>query len=114
MGNVAWKMLVDLGLYDKLAPQLKVESPTGDFLVNQLRTGSLDAIIACRSNWAGVKDHLDGIPIEHRLAQMTQPYAIGKETRYRQLATRLQAALLAAESRQRFEAAGFRWRGGSP
>jgi len=111
MGNVAWKMLVDLGLYDKLALQLKVESPTGDFLVNQLRTGSLDAIIACRSNWAGVQEHLDAIPIEHRLAQMTQPYAIGKQTRHRQLAARLQAALLAAESRQRFEAAGFRWRG---
>ncbi len=114
MGNVAWKMLVDLGLYDKLAPQLKVESPTGDFLVNQLRTGSLDAIIACRSNWAGVKEHLDAIPIEHRLAQMTQPYAVGKETRYRQLAVRLQAALLAAESRQRFESAGFHWLGGNP
>jgi len=114
MGNVAWKMLLDLGVYTQLAANLKVESPTGDFLVNQLRTGSLDAIIACRSNWAGVKDYLDAIPIEHRLAQMTQPYAVGKETRYRQMMTRLQAALVSAESRKRFELAGFRWLGNKP
>lgn len=110
MGNIAWKMLVQMGVYDTLAASLKVESPTGDFLVNQLRTGSLDAIIACRSNWTGVRDYLDAVPIDHPLARMTQPYAVGRTTHYRQMMTRLQETLTTSTSRQRFEAEGFGWR----
>jgi len=110
MGNIAWKMLVQMNVYDALAPNLSVESPTGDFLINQIRTGSLDAIIACRSNWTGVREHLDAIPIDHPLARMTQPYAVGRNTRYKQMLSRLQDALTTAESRARFEAEGFGWR----
>jgi molybdenum ABC transporter molybdate-binding protein len=110
MGNIAWKMLVQMKVYDALGPNLKVESPTGDFLINQIRTGSLDAIIACRSNWTGVREHLDAVPIDHPLARMTQPYAVGRDTRYRQMMARLQDALTAATSRERFEAEGFGWR----
>ena len=87
-----------------------MESPTGDFLINQIRTGSLDAIIACRSNWTGVREHLDAIPIDHPLARMTQPYAVGRSTRYKQMMGRLQDTLTTAASRQRFEAEGFGWR----
>lgn len=110
MGNIVWKMLVQMGVYEALGQNLKVESPTGDFLINQLRTGSLDAIIACRSNYVSVREHLDAIPIEHPLARMTQPYAVGRNTRYKYLLGRLQDALTSATSRQRFEAVGFGWR----
>jgi molybdenum ABC transporter molybdate-binding protein len=110
MGNLAWKMLKQMNLADALSQNVKVESPTGDFLINQIRTGSLDAIIACRSNWTGVREHLDAIPIDHPLARMTQPYAVGRGTRYQQMMTRLQDALTSAASRQRFEAEGFGWR----
>ncbi|MEI8242081.1 MAG: substrate-binding domain-containing protein [bacterium] len=109
MGNIAWKLLTALRLYDRIGANLKVESPTGDFLVNQLRTGSLDVILACRSNLTGVREHLDGVPIQHPLAHMTQPYAIGKESRYPHLLLRLREAMVSAGSRQRFEAAGFGW-----
>jgi molybdenum ABC transporter molybdate-binding protein len=110
MGNIAWKMLGQMNLTDALGPNLRVESPTGDFLINQIRTGSLDAIIACRSNWTGVREHLDAIPIDHPLARMTQPYAVGRSTRYKQIMARLQDALTTAASRQRFETEGFGWR----
>ena len=110
MGHIAWKMLVQMNLYDALSQNLKVESPTGDFLINQLRTGSLDAIIACRSNWTGVREHLDAIPIDQPLARMTQPYAVGHATRYQRMMARLQDALTTAASRARFEAEGFGWR----
>jgi molybdate transport system substrate-binding protein len=109
MGNIAWKMLGQMNLADALGQNLSVESPTGDFLINQIRTGSLDAIIACRSNWTGVREHLDAIPIDHPLARMTQPYAVGRATRYKQMMSRLQDALTTAASRQRFEAEGFGW-----
>ncbi|HEX9114460.1 MAG TPA: substrate-binding domain-containing protein, partial [Anaerolineae bacterium] len=110
MGSIAWRMLVQMNLYAALGPNLKVKSPTGDFLINQIRTGSLDAIIACRSNWTGVRDYLDAVPIDHPLALMTQPYAVGRDTRYRQMMTRLENALTTATSRERFEAEGFGWR----
>ena len=110
MGNIAWKMLGQMNLTDALGQNLTVESPTGDFLINQIRTGSLDAIIACRSNWTGVREYLDALPIDHPLASMTQPYAVGRSTRYTQMMVRLQDTLTTAASRQRFEAEGFGWR----
>lgn len=110
MGNIAWKMLREMGLYDALQPNLKVESPTGDFLVNQLRTGSLDAIIACRSNHTPMRDHLDAIPIDSPLASMAQPYAVGKGTRHRQMMGRLLESLTTSRARDRFTEVGFGWR----
>jgi len=112
MGHLTWKMLVKMNLYDALSQNLKVESPTGDFLINQIRTGSLDAIIACRSNWTGVRQYLDAIPIDGPLAQMTEPYAVGRHSNYKQMLTRLQTALTSNTSRERFEAEGFAWRFG--
>jgi len=113
MGHLTWKMLVKMNLYDALSQNLKVESPTGDLLINQIRTGSLDAIIACRSNWTGVREHLDAIPIDGPLAQMTEPYAVGRNSNYKQMLTRLQHALTSNASRERFEAEGFGWRFGT-
>jgi ABC-type molybdate transport system substrate-binding protein len=110
MGSISWKMLQALGLYDKLGQNLKVESPTGDFLVNQMRTGSLDAIIVCRSHYVTVQDYLDAIPIEHPLACLQQPFAVGRSSRYPNLTARLFDVLASPTSRQRFISAGFGWR----
>jgi len=41
---------------------------------------------------------------------MTQPYSVGRSTRYKQMMARLQNTLTTAASRQRFEAEGFGWR----
>ena len=109
MGNIAWKMLQQMNVYDALQQNMKVESPTGDFLVNQLRTGSLDAIIACRSNYVPVRDSLDAIAIDQPIAHMVQPYAVGRETRYKAMMTRLRDTLTDVESRERFQAVGFGW-----
>jgi molybdate transport system substrate-binding protein len=110
MGNIAWKMLKKMGLYDAISKNMVVESPTGDLLVNQLRTGSLDAIIACRTNYTPVRDYLDAIPIDSPLSAMAEPYAVGRKTRYKYLMTRLLEMLTSAESQKRFESVGFGWR----
>jgi len=110
MGFVAWRMLKAMGLYDQLGPNLKVESPTGDFLVNQMRTGSLDAVIACRSHYTTAQAHLDSLPIDDPLARLDQPFAVGRASRYPQMMARLLDALAAPASRARFESAGFGWR----
>jgi len=110
LGALTKRLLESKKLYDALLKNLKVDSATGDFLVNQLRTGSLDAVIVYRSNAHAVREHLDTVEIEDRLAHATQPYAVGRATKYRQLMSRLQAAFVAAESRQQFETAGFHWK----
>ena len=110
LGALTQRLLATNGLYDAVRKNLKTESATGDFLVNQLRTGSLDAVIVYISNAAASKDQLDVIPITAPGGVAIQPMAVAKEARYPQLAARLLDALRATHSRQRFEALGFEWR----
>ncbi len=109
MGALTKNMLVAQGVYPAVSSNLKMDSPTGDFLVNQLRTGSLDAIIACRSNAVNTADSLTMIPIDHPLALAVQPYAVSRRTAMPRLMARLRDAIESPESRHRFEAAGFHW-----
>lgn len=109
MGALTKNLLVAMKLYEAIQRNTKVVSATGDFLVNQLRTGSLDAIIACRSNAVAAMEHLDAIAIDHPLARAMQPYAVGKASRYKQLMSRLLDVLQSAESKERFVTSGFGW-----
>jgi ABC-type molybdate transport system substrate-binding protein len=87
-----------------------VQSPTGDYLVNQMRTGSLDAAVAYLSNAAGAADFLDAIRIQGIPCSIaTQPIAVAKDSAHKQLTTRLLDAIRAEQSRERFTTEGFRW-----
>jgi ABC-type molybdate transport system substrate-binding protein len=110
MGALTKRLLQAAGLFEAVQDNIKLESPTGDFLVNQIRTGSLDVVVVCRSNAANVREHLDVVPIDHPLAKATQPYAVGQGTAFPNLMRRLQTALESARSRERFEEVGFNWR----
>lgn len=88
---------------------IAVRSPTGDFLVNQMRTGSLDAVIVYESNATFVKDLLDVVPIKMEQKFATQPVAVGKTTKYKNLTRRLIEALRSPKSVERFKANGFLW-----
>jgi ABC-type molybdate transport system substrate-binding protein len=92
---------------------VKVQSPTGDMLVNQLRTKSLDAAIAYISNAAGAADELEAVPIDIPCAFAEQPFAIARGSEYKQLAGRLLDAILTGESKERFTAYGFGWKVGA-
>jgi molybdate transport system substrate-binding protein len=95
-----------------LAPVMKnvvVQLPTGDMLVNDLRTKSLDAVVAYVSNAASAGDDLEAIPIDVKCAVATQPIAVGKATPYKYLTLRLLDAIRSRPSRERFEANGFHW-----
>jgi molybdenum ABC transporter molybdate-binding protein len=88
-----------------------VQSPTGDLLVNQMRTGSLDAVVAYVSNAVAAADALEAIAIDIPCALAVQPLAVARDSKHRFLASRLMEALRTPESRRRFEAEGFRWKG---
>jgi molybdate transport system substrate-binding protein len=110
MGWLTQKTLKEGGLQDVVMNNVTVQTPTGDMLVNQLRTGSLDAAVVYLSNAAGAADDLDAVQIQDLpCSTATQPFAVSRETRYPRLAARLFTALRSEESQHIFEAEGFRW-----
>jgi ABC-type molybdate transport system substrate-binding protein len=111
LGVITQETLKQNGTHDEVMENVKVQSPTGDMLVNQLRTGSLDAVIAYISNAAEAGDSLEAIKVAVKCAVAVQPFAVSKDSRHRQLAQRLLNAIRSAESRERFKSFGFGWRG---
>src|SRR5262249_1071348 len=91
----------------RVMKNVKGQTPTGDMLVNQMRTGALDAAVAYLSNAAGAKE-LEAKPIAIPCAFAEQPIAAGRDATYPQLTARLIRAILTEESKQRFRDNGFK------
>jgi ABC-type molybdate transport system substrate-binding protein len=110
MGWLTQRTFDESGMKTELMKNVVVQTPTGDMLVNQMRSGSLDAAVAYLSNAAGSADHLDAIRIHGIPCSVaTQPYAVAKDSQHKQLAQRLLAAIRARQSQERFLSEGFRW-----
>ena len=110
MGWLTQNTLTEGGVQQGVMENVTVQSPTGDMLVNQLRTGSLDAAVAYLSNAAGSAEYLDAVQIQGiECSTAVQPFAIAQESRYRQLSSRLFEKICSAESQEGFLAEGFRW-----
>jgi molybdate transport system substrate-binding protein len=115
LGSLTVRLLKSSGHYDAIQKNKVVDSPTGDFLVNKIRVGSLDATIVYRSNAMAnpenLKKHLDIVEIEHPQALAVQPIAIAKQTEHRYLLERFFDMVRSDQSKKSFESFGFRWRG---
>ena len=110
MGWLTQRMLKEDGIQEEVMENVTVQTPTGDMLVNQLRTGSLDAAVVYLSNAAGSVEVLDAIRIHGLSCSVaTQPFAVAEDSRYRSLAGRLFEKICSAASREDFLAEGFRW-----
>jgi ABC-type molybdate transport system substrate-binding protein len=114
MGSLTQETLKQDRSIDPVMKNVKVQSPTGDMLVNQMLPGSLDAVIAYISNAAGHQDKLEAIAIDIPCAFANQPFAISKGSDFKFLTARLLDALLAKESENRFKEYGFTWKAGRP
>jgi molybdenum ABC transporter molybdate-binding protein len=114
LGVLTGQTLDFTGLRAAVMKNVTVQSPTGDLLVNQLRTKSLDAVIAYISNAAGAGADLEAIAVDLPCALATQPVAVGRESQFKQLTARLLESLRGAESKDRFEKLGFTWKGRAP
>lgn len=110
LGQLTQTTLIQSKIHAQVMKNVVVQTPTGDMLVNQLRAGSLDAVIAYVSNAVSAADVLEALPLDIPCAIAAQPVAIARGSAHTQLARRLQSALESAESRARFEAEGFRWK----
>ncbi|MEZ5302284.1 MAG: substrate-binding domain-containing protein [Verrucomicrobiales bacterium] len=115
LGALTVRLLEREGLAQKIADSgnQKLDSATGDFLVNQIATGSLDAVIVYRSNalaHAGTLEKCDLVEIKAAGAKAVQPYAVAKDAKFPRLMDRLLDAITSAEGEKRFRGVGFEWR----
>ena len=107
LGALSARLLRSVGLWDAVRAHLAVQAPTGDLLVNQLRSGALDVALVYAANTAAVADTIDRIPLSGPGTLAIQPYAVGRDSDHAQLMSRLLRALESKASRERFLAAGF-------
>lgn len=110
LGALTVRLLRAEGLLDRVMPNVRVQTPTADLLVNQLRTGALDAALVYAANASQVKGSLDVIELPQPSALAIQPYAVGRDSQHPRLMERLLQHLRSPTSRARFEQSGFRWR----
>ncbi|QOV89736.1 extracellular solute-binding protein [Humisphaera borealis] len=109
LGFMTKAMLKQAGLLPAVMKNVCSQVPTADLLVNQLRTGSLDAAIVYEINARPAAEFIDTISIPASAgAKAVQPFAVAAKTPYPLLAHRLLDCL--KSNRARFEEAGFRWR----
>lgn len=110
MGWLTQNTFREGGVEKEVMANVTVQTPSGDMLVNQMQTGSLDAAVAYLSNAAGAAEFLDAIQIQGIPCSVaTQPIAISPDSPNRQTASRLFQTLFSADSQETFEAEGFRW-----
>jgi molybdenum ABC transporter molybdate-binding protein len=110
LGVLTQETLLQTGLRKEVMKNVVVEVPAGDMLVNQMRAGTLDAVVAYVSNATGSADALEALPVDVPCALATQPLAVGRGSKHRQISSRLVEALRSVESRRAFESEGFRWK----
>ena len=110
MGWLTQNTLREGGIEKEVMANVKVQSPTGDMLVNQMQAGSLDAAVVYLSNAAGAGEKLDAVRIFGLQCSIaTQPFAVAVDSPRAQLASRLFQRLQSAQSKATFLAEGFRW-----
>jgi molybdenum ABC transporter molybdate-binding protein len=110
MGWLTQRTFREGGVQAEVMKNVVVQSPTGDMLVNQMRSGSLDAAVAYLSNAAGSAEFLDAIRIQGLPCSVaTQPFGTAKDSKNKRLMQRLLHAIRADTSHQRFTSEGFGW-----
>ncbi len=110
MGWLTQNTLKEGGVQGEVMENVTVQTPTGDMLVNQLLTGSLDAAVVYLSNAAGAGEELDAVRIHGLTCSVaTQPFAVSTKSQFPALGSRLLEKLGSAESKSYFESEGFRW-----
>ncbi len=114
MGWLTQNTFREGGVQQEVMENVTVQTPTGDMLVNQMRTGSLDAAVVYLSNAAGSGKLLDAIRIDGLPCSIaTQPFAVKPDSPNAMVAARLFEKICSAQSQSDFTAEGFRWKASS-
>lgn len=109
LGALTQNMFEEMGLWDGIIKNVYSQTPTADLLVNQIRTGSLDAVIVYRANVSQVLEKLDVVEINDPNAMAIQNYGISIDSDFGWLTKRLMEAISSTESKERYLKNGFDW-----
>ena len=109
LGALTKNLLSGMGIWEEMQPNIYSQTPTADLLVNQLRTGSLDAVIVYEANISQVRDKVATIAIEDPLATALQNFGIGRNTSHYWLLARLFKNLTAETTKENYLKNGFHW-----
>jgi len=107
LGSLTARVLRSRGLLERVRPNVRVETPTGDLLVNQMRGGGLDVAVVYAVNARSAREALDAVAVDGPEAVATQPYAVGAGSANARLMERLGDRLRSEAGRVRFQEAGF-------
>jgi molybdate transport system substrate-binding protein len=111
MGWLTQNTLREGKVQKEVMENVTVQLPTGDMLVNNMLTGSLDAAVVYLSNTAGRGEKLDAVRIQGLECSIaTQPYAVATDSPHAQTAGRLFQQICSADSQAQFAKSGFRWK----
>lgn len=109
LGFLTSSILKSMNLWESVSKNASSQVPTGDFLVNQMRTGSLEAAVVYRINIQSAKEHFEAVPLPADKSKAVQPFAVRHDSPNKLIGHRLLAFL--RQNRASFEEAGFAWKG---
>ena len=109
LGALTKQLLEGQGLWETVYKNVRSQTPTADLLVNQLLTGSLDAVIVYYANVANVKDKLDIVTIDLKAAEALQNVGVANQSKHHFLTKRLIHALTTNQSKAKYLEHGFEW-----
>ncbi|MDP6447036.1 MAG: molybdate ABC transporter substrate-binding protein [Pirellulaceae bacterium] len=110
IGVLTKQLLEEQGLYAKLFADNNIvtEAPSSAMLVPTITTDAADVALAYATDTLAEAERIDVVLIDSASARAVQPYSVAQSSDYKQLGQRLFEAI--SQSRDDFEAAGFRWR----
>lgn len=109
LGFLTRSILKSMNLLDSVSKNASSQVPTGDFLVNQMRTGSLDAVVVYRINLQSKPDEFEVITLPADKSKALQPFSVRRDSPNQQMGRRLLTFMRG--HRKNFEDAGFVWKG---
>ena len=109
LGSLTKKMLEAKNIWPTMEPNIMSQTPTADLLVNQLRTGSLDAVIVYEANLSQVMDKVTMVQVADKEAMAIQNVGLGVHNKYPYTTRRLLDALVTEQSKQNYLSNGFHW-----
>ncbi|GAA3554944.1 molybdate ABC transporter substrate-binding protein [Snuella lapsa] len=110
LGALTKRLLESQHIWESVYKNVRSQTPTADLLVNQIRTGSLDAVVVYAANVAQVKDKIDIVHLTEDQANALQNFGISNNSNYQNLMKRLLKALTADSSKKNYLENGFEWK----
>ncbi len=112
LGALSWKLFAETGIKGQIESNQNVivTTPTAHELILQMEGhDKLDAALVYEANCQNLTDRFELISIDNETAKAVQNIAVGKESKFPQMTTRLLDTLLSKSSRSRFLGEGFSW-----